>query len=125
MSELPLNLTIAIPVRNEERNLASCLQAIGTDFARTVVVIDSSSTDGTAATAGTHGAEILNFDWNGRFPKKRNWFLRHHSPTTRWVLFLDADEILTPAVKREISYVLPQSPHQGYRLTYTNYSGTM
>lgn len=116
-----LDLTVALPVRNEERNLATCLQAIGTGFARSVVVIDSGSTDATPAVARSHGAEVVNFDWNGRFPKKRNWFLRHHTPPTAWVLFLDADEILLPAVKREISAVLPHSPHQGYRLTYTNY----
>ncbi|WP_216909524.1 glycosyltransferase family 2 protein [Synechococcus sp. CCY 0621] len=116
-----LDLTVALPVRNEERNLATCLKAIGTDFARKVVVIDSASTDATAAVARSHSAEVVNFDWNGRFPKKRNWFLRHHTPSTAWVLFLDADEILLPAVKREIATVLPHSPHQGYRLTYTNY----
>ena len=37
---MALDLTIAIPVRNEERNLASCLQAIGSDLARQVGVID-------------------------------------------------------------------------------------
>ena len=44
-----LELTIAIPARNEERNLSVCLQAIDTDFAQRVVVIDSASSDGTAA----------------------------------------------------------------------------
>ena len=34
-----MDLTIAIPVRNEERNLDICLQAIGSDLARQVVVI--------------------------------------------------------------------------------------
>jgi glycosyltransferase involved in cell wall biosynthesis len=122
MSELPLpQLTIAIPVRNEERNLAVCLQAIGTDFAQRVVVIDSLSTDATAAVAAAHGAEVISFSWNGHFPKKRNWFLRHHTPSTEWVLFLDADEILTPAVKREIAAALPGTPHQGFLLSYTNY----
>lgn len=116
-----LDLTVALPVRNEERNLAACLQAIGDNFARRVVVIDSSSTDATDAVARSHGAEVVNFEWNGRFPKKRNWFLRHQTPPTAWVLFLDADEVLSLAVKREIEDVLPQSPHQGYRLTYTNY----
>ena len=57
-----LNLSIAIPVRNEERNLAVCLEAIGTDFARQVVVIDSASTDATAATALAHGADDVGRD---------------------------------------------------------------
>lgn len=102
----PLDLTIAIPVRNEERNLAICLPAISNDFARQVVVIDSCSTDATAAVARAHGAELIPFTWNGHFPKKRNWFLRHHRPNTEWVLFLDADEILTPAVKWGIAAAL-------------------
>jgi glycosyltransferase involved in cell wall biosynthesis len=121
MAERPLDLTIAIPVRNEERNLAVCLQAIGQGFARQVVVIDSASTDATPAVAQAHGAELIAFDWDGRFPKKRNWYLQHHAPTTRWVLFLDADEILTPEVKREIAEALPGSSHQGFLLTFTNY----
>ena len=122
MAELPLpQLTIAIPVRNEERNLAVCLQAIGTDFAQRVVVIDSGSTDATAAVAAAHGAEVISFHWNGHFPKKRNWFLRQHTPSTEWVLFLDADEILSPAVKREIAAALPGTTHQGFLLSYINY----
>lgn len=116
-----VDLTVAIPALNEERNFPTCLQAIGHGFARKVIVIDSGSTDATASMARCHGAEVLSFEWNGRFPKKRNWFLRHHTPTTRWVLFLDADEILTPAVKRAIAAELPHSPHQGYWLSYTNY----
>ncbi len=116
-----LDLTISIPVRNEERNLAACLEAIGTGFASKVVVVDSASTDATVASAQSYGAEVIQFAWNGCFPKKRNWFLQQHRPATRWVLFLDADEILTPAVKREIAAVLPGSRHQGFWLSYTNY----
>jgi len=115
------SITIAIPVPNEERNLGACLQAIGTDFAHHVVVIDSGSIDATSDVARAHGAELITFHWDGHFPKKRNWFLRHHRPTTGWVLFLDADEILTPSVKREITAALPGSNHQGFLLSYTNY----
>ena len=118
---LSCGLTIAIPVRNEESNLAACLQAVGTDFARHVAVIDSASTDGTAALALAHGCELFQFQWNGQFPKKRNWFLRHHTPSTPWVLFLDADEILNAAVKTEIAAALQTSHHAGFLLSYTNY----
>lgn len=115
------HLTIAIPVLNEERNLAICLQAIGADFAASVVVIDSGSNDATTAVARSLGAEVINFKWDGRFPKKRNWFLRHHTPITKWVMFLDADEIITPLVKREISAALNDTHHQGFLLSYANY----
>ena len=116
-----LSLTIAIPVHNEEENLGLCLQAIGSGFAESVVVIDSSSNDKTTDIANQYNVEIVNFEWNGHFPKKRNWFLREHRPNTDWVLFLDADEILTQTVKREITEALPESTHQGYLLSYTNY----
>jgi glycosyltransferase involved in cell wall biosynthesis len=115
------DLTIAIPAKNEERNLDHCLRAIGSDFARHTVVIDSESKDSTSSIAGRFGAEVIQFNWNRRFPKKRNWYLRNHTPQTTWILFLDADEILTPSVKQEITNSLMGSPHQGYLLSYTNY----
>jgi glycosyltransferase involved in cell wall biosynthesis len=80
-----LDLTIAIPVRNEEQNLAGCLEAIGPDLARRIVIIDSGSTDQTVEIARKMGAEVVDFSWNGRFPKKRNWFLQNHPPTTKCV----------------------------------------
>jgi glycosyltransferase involved in cell wall biosynthesis len=48
---MKLNLTIAIPVRNEENNLSGCLAAIGEDFAEKIVIIDSGSTDRTCEIA--------------------------------------------------------------------------
>lgn len=116
-----LSLTVAIPVRNEEKNLQVCLQAIGSDFATRVVVIDSGSHDRTAEVARENCAEIIHFEWDGRFPKKRNWFLLNHTPATEWVLFLDADEIISPSVKSEIVDALTQAQHQAFLLSYTNY----
>lgn len=116
-----LDLTIAIPVRNEEQNLPGCLRAIGPDLARHVVVIDSGSTDQTRAIARGAGAEVIDFVWDGQFPKKRNWFLRNYPFTTRWVLFLDADEYLTAAFKAELRRELPTTDLVGYWLSYTVY----
>ncbi|MDF7820409.1 glycosyltransferase family 2 protein [Runella sp. MFBS21] len=118
---MPLDLTIAIPVRNEAKNLPLCLAAIGNNWARQVVVIDSNSTDATCQIAKEWGAEAVNFEWNGQFPKKRNWFLRNHTPTTKWVLFLDADEYLTPEFKKEIEVALSNDEYVGYWLRYTIY----
>lgn len=115
------SLTIAIPVRNEERNLAGCLDAIGQGFARRVVVIDSGSTDRTVEIARSWGAEVVDFSWDGKFPKKRNWFLREHRPETEWVLFLDADEYLTAEFKAELLPALGNREVQGYWLNYVVY----
>ncbi len=116
-----LDLTIAIPVLNEEKNLGGCLEAIGSDFAQQVVVIDSGSTDSTCQIAEKYGAEILHFKWDGYFPKKRNWFLREHTPKTKWILFLDADEYITPEFKKEIIKKLTNETYVGYWLDYTIY----
>ena len=116
-----LDLTIAIPARNEERNLPDCLRAIGRDFAKRIVLLDSGSTDRTCEIAREHGADVLEFRWNGQFPKKRNWFLREHRPETKWVLFLDADEYLTPEFKEEVRRVLPTTTHAGFWLHYSIY----
>lgn len=116
-----LDLTIAIPVRNEERNLPGCLAAIGKAFAQHIVVIDSSSTDQTKSIALKHGAAYINFEWNGAFPKKRNWYLRHHTPRTKWVLFLDADEYLTEGFKSELTKSISNTELQGFWLNYNIY----
>lgn len=118
---LPLNLTIAIPVKNEAKNLPGCLAAIGPDLAQEVVVIDSQSTDQTQEIAQLWGATVIDFVWNGRFPKKRNWYLQNYTPQTKWVLFLDADEYLTNEFKSELRNLLPQSDKTGYWLNYTVY----
>jgi glycosyltransferase involved in cell wall biosynthesis len=114
-----LDLTIVIPVKNEERNLPGCLAAIGHDLARKVVVVDSSSTDSTVAIARQFGAEVIDFRWDGHFPKKRNWYLRNHRPATTWVMFVDADEYLLPGFKDELRRTLPGSDAAGYWLRYT------
>lgn len=118
---MSLDLTIAIPVRNEAKNLPTCLAAIGKKWANKVVIIDSSSTDATQQIAQEWGAQVINFEWNGQFPKKRNWFLRNHPPTTKWVLFLDADEYLTNNFKNEVEAALVENKYVGYWLRYTIY----
>lgn len=117
-----LDLTIAIPVKNEEKNLPGCLEAIGTDLAAKIVVIDSSSTDSTPEIARSAGVDYINFEWNGKFPKKRNWFLKNHSPKTEWVLFLDADEFLTEPFKSELRKAISHDKESvGFWLNYNIY----
>lgn len=119
MNTTPLDLTIAIPVKNEEASLPGCLEAIGKNLAREIVIIDSGSTDATRQIAEHAGVKVVDFDWNGRFPKKRNWFLRHHTPRTKWVLFLDADEHLNPAFQEELREKLRETDKIGFWLNYT------
>lgn len=118
---MPLDLTIAIPVLNEELNLPGCLKAIGKDTAQKIVVIDSGSTDRTKEIAVEFGAEVIDFAWNGKFPKKRNWYLQNHTPITKWILFIDADEFLTKDFKIELRNKLLLDDKVGYWLKYSIY----
>jgi len=112
-------VTVAVPVKNEAKNLPSCLERLGR-FAK-VVVIDSGSTDGTQDIARDHGADVVQFEWNGKFPKKRNWYLDNHTPETDWVLFLDADEFITDAFCDEVAAVVEADEHVGCWLTFHNW----
>ncbi|GEO10448.1 glycosyltransferase family 2 protein [Segetibacter aerophilus] len=116
-----LDLTIAIPVKNEEKNLEQCLQSIGDDLVIEIVVIDSGSTDSTKLIAENYGASVLNFEWDGKFPKKRNWFLKNYNIQSKWVLFLDADEYLTQDFKSELRIALKDEEKVGFWLSYTIY----
>ena len=115
----PLDLTIVIPVKNEETRLQTCLQSIGKNLAKKIVVIDSLSTDRTKDVAISNQVEVLDFEWNGRFPKKRNWYLRNFTPATKWVMFLDADEYLTNSFKSELRNELHKNLCTGYWLRYS------
>ncbi len=117
MSQLPV--TVAIPIRNEERNLPECLSRLGR-FSR-IAVIDSGSADRSREIAISAGAEWIDFRWDGRFPKKRNWFLRNRPVATPWILFLDADEFVDDTFCDELARTLPSTPHAGFWLNYDNW----
>jgi glycosyltransferase involved in cell wall biosynthesis len=115
-ASVTLPITVVIPVRSEAQLIAECITRLKR-FAR-IVVIDSGSTDGTPEIASRLGAEVVDFRWNGKFPKKRNWFLRNCRIETPWVLFLDADEFVDDRFCDELATVLPTTRHSGFWLNY-------
>jgi glycosyltransferase involved in cell wall biosynthesis len=117
MSKIPVS--VVVPVRNEEANLAECLQRLGA-FDE-VIVVDSGSTDGTCQIAIDHGCSIIQFAWNGRYPKKRNWVLLNQSLRNDWVLFLDADELVTQDFCDEVNVAITEDGFDAFWLRYTNY----
>ena len=115
----PIPITVIIPVRNEEANLAQCLSRLRRFVA--VVVVDSSSTDRTLEIARAYGATVIEFHWNGRYPKKRNWTLMEHPPSTSWVLFLDADEFIDDHFCEAVAAAITDEKFDGFWLNYANY----
>jgi glycosyltransferase involved in cell wall biosynthesis len=99
--ESKLPITILLAVKNEEKNLPKCLRAL--NLAERVVIIDSQSTDSTSDIARIYGAEIIQFKYNGDYPKKRQWALSNLKINTPWIFLLDADEIVTNQLWNEIS----------------------
>ncbi len=67
-----------------------------------ILLLDSHSTDKTATIARNAGAEVIQFDYQGGYPKKRQWALNNLELTTPWVLLLDADEVVPPELVDEI-----------------------
>ena len=100
-----MNVTAVILTVNEEQHLARCIasvQAVATD----VVVVDCSSTDATLDIARAHGARVLQHAWVN-YAAQFNWALTQLGADTEWVLRIDADEVLTPALIEEIRTRLP------------------
>ena len=87
MNNVSVPISIVIPVKNEAANLALCLESV--QAFNDVVVVDSGSTDGTCDIARRYGRTVVQFAWDGRFPKKRNWILQNHCFQNPWVFFLD------------------------------------
>ena len=117
MNKIPL--TVIVSVKNEELNLPSCLEKLKR-FAQ-IIVVDSGSTDATMEIAVAMGAEVLQFQWNGKFPKKRNWTLQNAKLLHEWILFLDADEFVTDEFVNEVELKIQDPLYNGYTIQFENY----
>ena len=106
-------LSVVILTKDERDRLPGALQSV--DFAEEVVVADTGSTDGTQDVARLSGARVVSIGWEG-FVASRNRALleaRHE-----WVLVLDADERVPPALRDEILDALERNDPAmaGYRM---------
>ena len=108
----PAPISVLIPAKNEAVNLAACLASVA--WCDDVVVVDSGSSDGTPDIARAAGARVVDFKWNGGFPKKKNWALGNVPWKNDWVFIIDADERATPELQTAMRAALGQSQHQGF-----------
>ncbi|MCX8156978.1 MAG: glycosyltransferase family 2 protein [Verrucomicrobiae bacterium] len=105
-------LSVLIPTFNEERNIGECIDTV--KWADEIVVVDSHSLDKTAEIAQAKGARVIQFKWDGRYPKKKNWALANVNWRNEWVLILDADERITQDLGKEIKEKIANPDHDGY-----------
>ncbi|GAC1465266.1 MAG: glycosyltransferase family 2 protein [Isosphaeraceae bacterium] len=80
------------------------------------MVVDSQSTDETTSVAETYGAHVVQFEFNGSYPKKKNWALENLPFRNEWVLIIDADEIVIPELAEEISRRIVSDEADGFFL---------
>ncbi len=109
-------LTAIILTRNEEKHIGECITSV--QWADRVLVFDSGSTDQTCAIAEKHGADFQ-FHAFENYAQQRNAALA--AAQTDWVLFVDADERVTPELKAEIAQILQNPTHSGYWIPRHNY----
>ncbi len=112
-----LNLSVVIITLNEEANLARTLSSVA--WADEIVVLDSGSTDRTREVAESFHARFFEEPWKG-FAAQKNSALE--KVTGDWVLSLDADEEVEPALAEEIRDVLLANPSvAGFRIPRKNF----
>jgi glycosyltransferase involved in cell wall biosynthesis len=105
-------LSVAIITCNEEANIRRTLESI--KWADEIVVVDSGSTDKTAAICREYTGKVLHQDWLG-FSVQKNLAIEKTSGD--WVLSLDADEPVEPALAEEIRNIISRpGPFDGYRI---------
>ncbi len=105
-------LSVIVPIKNEAANLPRCLASVA--WADEIFVVDSKSTDDSIRIAEEHGARTVQFEFNGTWPKKKNWSLENLPFRNEWVLIIDADEVLPPEACAEIAAAIAQPGIAGY-----------
>ncbi|MFN7339349.1 MAG: glycosyltransferase, partial [bacterium] len=76
-------VSVLIPAKNEESNLPACLESVAR--ADEVFVVDSQSSDRSIEISTNYGANVVQFYFNGRWPKKKNWSLDNLPFRNEWV----------------------------------------
>ena len=100
-------LDVLIQTHNEELNLPHALQSLA-GWVNRVFVVDSGSTDGTISIATAAGATVVHHDWEG-YAGQKNWALANLPWEADWILILDADESVTPPLRKELERIAARS----------------
>lgn len=99
-------ISVAMIVKNEEKDLALCLDTVK-DWVDEIIILDSGSTDNTKIIASSYGAKFYeNTHWQG-FGKQRQ--IAQQYVTSSYVLWLDADERVTPELRKSIQQAVAQN----------------
>jgi len=115
-------LSLALIVKNEEKNLARCLDSVAGLWDE-LVIVDTGSTDRTVEIAKEYTDNIHHFKWVDHFAKARNFCFS--KCTQPWVMWIDADDILKPEdvknIREQFQEIIATKPHVDYILINYHY----
>ncbi len=114
---MSLKLSVTIITLNEEENIGACLDSIK-DITDEIILVDSGSTDKTIDIAKKYGAKIY-FRKLENFANQKNWALS--KATGDWIFSIDADEIITTDLKKEIEEKIQDNSYDGYLIPRRNF----
>ncbi|WP_276839182.1 glycosyltransferase family 2 protein [Anaerovibrio lipolyticus] len=110
-------LAVLILTKNEEQNITRCISSVS--FADEVIVVDSGSEDNTCKLAEDLGAKVYHHDMtDSGFAGQRNFALE--CTKADWVLYLDADEQITPELGVELQNHIKKEPQQAAAIKRIN-----
>lgn len=111
MSKLKMKskISVVLATYNEEKNIKRCLESIK-DIASEIIIVDGSSTDNTREISERLGAKVF------KTTNKPNFHINKQMAIDKamgdWILQLDADEVITPALSKEIIDIINSNPEE-------------
>lgn len=115
-----MTLSLCMIVKNEEKNLPTCLESVK-DLVNEMIIVDTGSTDSTVEIAEKYGAKVFSFKWNNNFSDARNFSLEH--AVGDWVLLMDADDEFEKEDKDKLFELLKNDDIDAYFLETLSYVG--
>ena len=99
------DMTVIILTKNEETDIVRCIRSVK-EWVQRIVVVDSGSTDRTCELAAAEGVEVVRHEPFVDYAKQFNWAIDNLNINTTWVFRLDADEVVTPELRKELETLL-------------------
>jgi tetratricopeptide (TPR) repeat protein len=117
-----MTLSLCMIVRDEEHMLPRCLASVAPAVDE-IVIVDTGSTDATVEIARAFGARVIEHEWTGSFSEARN--ISFEAATGDWLLYLDADEVLTAEDAPRLRALTGQTWREAFYLVETSYLGEL
>jgi len=114
MNKIPVS--VAVICKNEAHNIGRLLESVR-DFAE-IVIVDSGSTDETLTIAHQYTDHVYSHDWLGDGPQRQ---IAIGYCTQAWVLNLDADEVVSEALKLEMIEAIKDDHFKAYKVKFNDY----